>query len=426
MPIHDVTAGILGEFWDVLSAMSPYLLFGFLVAGILSVYISPDVVRRHLGGRGVLPVFKAALFGVPLPLCSCGVIPVSASLRRQGASKGATTAFLLSTPQTGVDSIFVTLSLLGPVFAVFRPVAALLTGLIGGSLVSLDERGGEEVRETANCTCETGACMVHPKGRKLAQVFRYGFVTLAGDIAKPLFFGLVAAALISALVPHNFFAGSIGQGFLAKLLLMAIGIPIYVCATASVPLASALIAIGVSPGAAFVFLMTGPATNAATIATVWKVMGKRVAVIYLLTTAGCALLFGSLLDLIYTATARTAEPYMPWMLPGYARAASAIVLLSVLGWSIYSRQRVHLKLTLEGEEGRMLKLNITGMTCSHCVGAVTRALQQGAGVESVSVNLKTGKAVLGGKDLDAEALCAEVRKLGYGCGLGAEPEKRGE
>ncbi|MBN2209584.1 MAG: heavy-metal-associated domain-containing protein [Candidatus Coatesbacteria bacterium] len=117
---------------------------------------------------------------------------------------------------------------------------------------------------------------------------------------------------------------------------------------------------------------------------------------------------------------------MPWMLPGYARAASAIVLLSVLGWSIYSRQRVHLKLTLEGEEGRMLKLNITGMTCSHCVGAVTRALQQGAGVESVSVNLKTGKAVLGGKDLDAEALCAEVRKLGYGCGLGAEPEKRGE
>ncbi len=417
----DVITDVLAEFWGVLGEMSPYLLFGFFVAGVLSVYISTDVVRRHLGGKGLLPVVKASLFGVPLPLCSCGVIPVSASLRRQGASKGATTAFLLSTPQTGVDSIFVTLSLLGPVFAVFRPIVALLTGLIGGSLVSIHEKDGEEVQERPKCTCATGVCMVHPKGKKLVQVFKYGFVTLAGDIAKPLFFGLAAAALISALIPQDFFAESLGSGFLAKLLLMAVGIPIYVCATASVPLAAALIGIGVSPGAAFVFLMTGPATNIATIATVWKVMGRRTAVIYLLTTAGCALLFGTILDAIYTATSQTVEPYIPWMLPPQLRSASAIVLLAVLAWSAYASRHVHHEPIPKDKEERMLALNVTGMTCSHCVAAVTRALKDSKGVEAVDVNLRTGKALLDGNDLDAEALCKAVEAIGYGCAASVEP-----
>lgn len=419
----DIIVDILADFWSVLGAMSPYLLFGFLVAGVLSVYVSPDVVRRHLGGKGLLPAVKASLFGVPLPLCSCGIIPVSASLRRQGASKGATTAFLLSTPQTGVDSVFVTLSLLGPVFAIFRPFAALVTGLIGGSLASIGDKGGEAVEKGPSCTCSTGACMLHRKGGKLAQMLKYGFVTLAGDIAKPLFFGLLAAALVSALVPQDFFADMLGTGFLAKLLLMALGIPIYVCATASVPLASALIAIGISPGAAFVFLMTGPATNIATIATVWKVMGRKVAIIYLLTTAGCALLFGTLLDLIYTTTAKTAEPYMPWMLPPYIKAASAVILLGVLLWSSFAHKRARGEpIPLEQEEG-MLALNITGMTCEHCVGAVTRALKESPGVEAVSVDLKTGRALLDGKDLDTEALCEAVSELGYGCRLHAEPGK---
>lgn len=417
----EVITDVLAEFWGVLGAMSPYLLFGFLVAGVLSVYISADVVRRHLGGKGLLPVVKASLFGVPLPLCSCGVIPVSASLRRQGASKGATTAFLLSTPQTGVDSIFVTLSLLGPVFAIFRPIAALLTGFIGGSLISLHEKDGEEVQERPKRECATGACMLHPSGKKLVHVFKYGFVTLAGDIAKPLFFGLVAAALISALIPKGLIGGSLGSGFLGKLLMMAVGIPIYVCATASVPIAAALIGIGVSPGAAFVFLMTGPATNVATIATVWKVMGRRTAIIYLLTTAGCALLFGTILDAIYTSTSQTVEPYMPWMLPPAFRSASAIVLLAVLAWSTYAIRRVHREPIPREKEETMLALNVTGMTCSHCVGAVTRALEGCRGVEAVDVNLRTGKALLDGKDLDAESLCKAVQELGYGCAVSAEP-----
>ncbi|MBN1593762.1 MAG: SO_0444 family Cu/Zn efflux transporter [Candidatus Coatesbacteria bacterium] len=420
----DALLGIVAEFWDVLGAMSPYLLFGFLVSGILSVYISPEVVRRHLGGKGLAPVLKASLFGVPLPLCSCGVIPVSASLRRQGASKGATTAFLLSTPQTGVDSIFVTLSLLGPVFAIFRPLAALLTGFIGGSIVSIGDREEGDSCEGESCTCATGACMIHQKNRKFSHIFKYGFVTLAGDIAKPLFFGLLAAALISALVPENFFAGSIGQGFWAKVLLMALGIPVYVCATASVPLAAALIAIGVSPGAAFVFLMTGPATNIATIATVWKVMGRRVAITYLATTAGCALLFGSLLDLIYVRADMAAEPYMPWMMPPFLKVISAIVLLAVLGWSSYVHNHPHHEPILNERKEKMLTLNITGMTCSHCVAAVKKVLKDGKGVKAVDVDLKNGKAIVDGENLDHDALCKSVDALGYGCSLHADKEDK--
>ena len=134
---------MLREFITTMTEMSPYLLFGFLVAGVLSVWVSQELVERHLGGRGIWPLLKASIFGVPLPLCSCGVIPVSMSLHRHGASKGSTIAFLLSTPQTGVDSIFVTLSLLGPLFAIFRPIAALITGVIGGVGVDIIAGSGE-------------------------------------------------------------------------------------------------------------------------------------------------------------------------------------------------------------------------------------------------------------------------------------------
>jgi uncharacterized membrane protein YraQ (UPF0718 family) len=135
--LRDWLFKFMHEFWEVLGEMAPYLLFGFLVAGILSVYISQKFVERHLGGRGFWAVLKASLFGIPLPLCSCGVIPVAASLRKQGAGKGAVTSFLISTPQTGVDSILVTLSLLGPVYAIFRPVASFIKGVIGGMAVSI-------------------------------------------------------------------------------------------------------------------------------------------------------------------------------------------------------------------------------------------------------------------------------------------------
>ncbi|MHC4324681.1 MAG: permease [Planctomycetota bacterium] len=328
---------IITDFWGTIAEMSPYLLFGFFVAGLLSVLVSQQLVEKHLGGRGLWPLLKASIFGVPLPLCSCGVIPVSMSLHKHGASKGSTIAFLLSTPQTGVDSIFVTLSLLGPVFAVFRPVAALITGLAGGTFVDVFEQGEEAQKSPAEkCTDE---CCTDEKTGKIVKGLKYGFVTLPRDIGKAMLVGLVIAAFISALVPDGYFAEKLGTGIFAMVVMMFLGIPVYVCATASVPVAAALILKGLTPGAALVFLMTGPATNAASFITIFKTLGKTTAIIYLVTVAGCALLGGILLDLLAASADIDIAAHRHWMLPDFVKYASAVVLLAVLGYALFSKEK---------------------------------------------------------------------------------------
>ena len=321
------------DFWDTVAEMSPYLLFGFFVAGALSVLVSQSFVERHLGGRGVWPLLKASVFGVPLPLCSCGVIPVSMSLHKHGASKGATVSFLLSTPQTGVDSIFVTLSLLGPVFAIFRPFAAFATGIVGGSLVDLltHEQNGED-EPPKKCTDE--CCEVRGKTGRFSRGMKYGFVTLPRDIGKAMLIGLAVAAFISAIVPDGYFAEKLGTGIFAMVVMMLLGIPVYVCATASVPVAAALIMKGLSPGAALVFLMTGPATNAASFATIWKTMGRRTALTYIATVAACALVSGILLDYFAAGFDFAVVARPGWMLPSAVKYVAAVVLLAVLGYAI--------------------------------------------------------------------------------------------
>jgi len=328
---------IITDFWGTIAEMSPYLLFGFFVAGLLSVLVSQKLVEKHLGGRGLWPLLKASIFGVPLPLCSCGVIPVSMSLHKHGASKGSTIAFLLSTPQTGVDSIFVTLSLLGPVFAVFRPVAALITGLLGGGLVDMFGQARKAKKgPTEKCTDE--CCSTEKKGR-IARGMKYGFITLPRDIGKAMLLGLVIAAFISALVPDGYFAEKLGTGIFAMVVMMLLGIPVYVCATASVPVAAALIMKGLTPGAALVFLMTGPATNAASFITIWKTLGRATAIIYLATVAGCALLGGILLDLLAARADIDIAAHSHWMLPDFAKYASAVLLLAVLGYALFSKKK---------------------------------------------------------------------------------------
>jgi len=400
------------EFWNVLTEMAPFLLFGFLVAGLLSVLIRPETVERHLGGRGLWPVVKAAAFGVPLPLCSCGVIPVAASLRRHGANRGATTSFLLSTPQTSVDSILVTLSLLGPVFAVFRPVAALVVGIAGGALITLTE-GTSGDTEEATAPCTEACCAGSPHGNWLARALRYGFVTLPRDIARPLLIGLAIAGLVSVLVPDDFFAEVLGRGILAKLAMMALGIPIYVCATSSVPIAATLIAKGITPGAALVFLMTGPATNAATVATIWKFMGRRSAVIYLCTVAVCALAAGMLLDGIYSMGdfAVTAGPTR--MIPPVLRYASGLVLLAVVARAMFARHPRHAGEPAESVAPRSARLRIVGMTCQHCADSIRRALRKSPGVQWAEVDLKTGQAMVRGEEFDVPALRQSIEELGY-------------
>jgi hypothetical protein len=332
---------IITDFWATIAEMSPYLLFGFFVAGLLSVLVSQQLVEKHLGGRGLWPLLKASIFGVPLPLCSCGVIPVSMSLHKHGASKGSTIAFLLSTPQTGVDSIFVTLSLLGPVFAVYRPVAALITGLLGGGLVDSFEKA-RKVQQSPVEKC-TDECCSNEKKSKVAKGLKYGFVTLPRDIGKAMLLGLVIAAFISALVPDGYFAEKLGTGIFAMIVMMFLGIPVYVCATASVPVAAALITKGLTPGAALIFLMTGPATNAASFVTIWKTLGRATAIIYLATVAGCALLGGILLDLLAATVDIDIAAHPHWMLPDFVKYVSAVVLLAVLGYALFSKAKTNHK-----------------------------------------------------------------------------------
>lgn len=330
----DYVKMVIVDFWHTVVEMSPYLLFGFFMAGILSVLVSQSLVEKHLGGRGIWPVLKASLFGVPLPLCSCSVIPVSMSLHKHGASKGSTVAFLLSTPQTGVDSIFVTLSLLGPVFAIFRPVVAFITGLVGGILVDVFE-GGSQAEKGTLPKCSDECCRGGKMTNRLVSGLRHGFVTLPRDIGRPMLVGLVIAAAITALVPEGYFADKLGTGLFAMVVMMLIGIPVYVCATASVPVAAALILKGLTPGAAFVFLMTGPATNAASFVTIWKVLGKATAIIYLATVAGCALVSGVLLDYISAGMDFQVVARPGMMLPHFVSYASAIALLVVLGFAVF-------------------------------------------------------------------------------------------
>jgi len=337
----DFIKSIMIDFWNTVAEMSPYLLLGFLVAGILSVLVSQRLVEKHLGGRGIWPVLKASLFGVPLPLCSCGVIPVSMSLHKQGASRGSTIAFLLSTPQTGVDSIFVTLSLLGPVIAVFRPIAALITGLIGGIMVDVFDKdiNGTNNKPPPQKNPDT-CCKIGKNTYKILHGLKFGFITLPRDIGGAMLAGLVIAAVISIAVPDDFFAEKLGTGISAMLVMMLIGIPVYVCASASVPVAAAMIAKGLTPGAALVFLMTGPATNAASFVTIWKILGHRTAIIYLLSVAGCALAGGLLLDYIGTSvTSGMISHIHHRMIPQGFNQVCAVILLVILIVAIIGKRK---------------------------------------------------------------------------------------
>ena len=414
------------ECWLVFGQMAPYLLFGFLVAGILSVCISSRTVERHLGGSGFGPVFKAALFGVPLPLCSCGVIPVSASLRRHGASRAATTSFLLSTPQTGVDSIAVTYALLGPIFAIYRPIVALLTGFVGGALV----RAFGEPETNAKSGGENIAIAAHNgagDGRRehlLVRILKYGFQTLPRDIAAALIVGVLIAGTMSALIPPDQLKPYVGGGVAAILLLMAAGVPIYVCATASVPIAAAFVHMGASAGAALAFLITGPATNAATFTTIWKVLGKRTAVIYLGAVAFAAVVSGLTLDRFFpnalTGLSAHAEHHHTAGVAWFEHAA-AVALLAILGWSywagrVMSKKSSDADMAAGSSESGMERmfLHVTGMNCSHCAESVSRGLREIAGVSSVEVQLASGEVSVSGQGLDRSALAKAIIGLGYG------------
>jgi uncharacterized protein len=411
------------ETWTIFGEMSPYLLFGFLMAGVLSVCVSPEFIERHLGGRGFGPVLKAALLGVPLPLCSCGVIPVAASFRRHGASRAATTSFLLSTPQTGVDSILVTYALLGAAFAVYRPIVALATGLLGGLLVMLFGQANHngDAAEDQPPECHESCCS--DEGRKTNVVWRalqYGLVTLPRDIGLPLLIGVAIAGAIGALTSPAQWKPYLGGGVLSIVLMMALGIPIYVCASASVPIAAGLIHLGASPGAALAFLIAGPASNAATITTIWKLLGRRTVFLYLLTIAVAAVGAGLLLDWLMPAMQlgvnELAKPCHGDSTNHWIPMSWSILLLAVLAFS-YAAGRAgkgtEKVVGAHSAAAQRIELAIDGMTCGHCAAAVERALRQCRCVASVQIDLAAGRAVVLGQHIHADELADAVESAGY-------------
>jgi hypothetical protein len=317
----------LEALFDLSNAMAPYILFGLLFAGVLHELVPESVVSKHLGKSSILSVIKATVFGIPLPVCSCGVVPLATSIKKSGASNGSTLAFLISTPITGADSILATYGMFGWAFTIYRVITSMIISIIAGVLANfygdkeeekkpksafsmaapskptmsmnfvsspMKSSKKEEVCESA-CGCDNTP---QEKSFSLKKAFTYAFGTLLKDIASPLFMGLILGAIITVAIPQNLSEILIEYSWLSYIITIAIAIPMYVCATASLPIAAGLMLAGVSPGAAFVFLSAGPATNTVTIGVVKKMLGTKTLYIYLGTIIIGSVLFGFGLDYV--------------------------------------------------------------------------------------------------------------------------------
>ena len=356
---------IIFEIWHVYLDVSVFMLFGFLMAALLYVFFKADRIKKYLGKGRVKPVLLSALFGIPIPLCSCGVIPVVTGLKRQGANDGAALAFMIATPESGVDSIAVSWAMLDPVMTVMRPIAGLITAISTGIAENIfSSRNQEKTSVTPDpffaqppqpgqpCSCSDGACAgapgktdhEAPLSTRLAQGLNFAFGDLLADIAKPFTIGVLIAGFITFFFPSGISAWSQNNSFLAMLVMLVAGIPMYVCATASTPIAAALILKGLNPGAALVFLLAGPATNAASMGVVKRIFGTRALAIYLGMISICALAMGALLDLIYRLLAIQPSVVMgkaAEVLPYGVELTAALILAALLARSLFKRQECH-------------------------------------------------------------------------------------
>ena len=394
---------------DLLNEMTPYLLLGFLVAGILKEFVPRRIYADKLSKNNFSSVLWAALFGIPLPLCSCGVIPTATSLYREGASKGATVSFLISTPQTGVDSIFATASVLGIPFAICRPVVALVTALAGGCAVNRWDKNADNKASIASAS----QTMKKSFWKKCAGTLRYGFIDMMQDIGKWIVIGLVIAAVITVAVPNDFFTQLSDYPLLNMLVILALSAPMYLCATGSIPIAAALMLKGLSPGAALVLLIAGPATNMAAILVINKVLGRKTLISYLLSIIIGAVSFGLIVDYLLPAQwfsptgcgshcSLCTESSAPWW-----QTTSSILFVSMLVIAFILRMRKN------KSTGKPKSFRINGMMCNHCKANVENALARIDGVTAVRVDLGEGKAYVEGKKVDYDTVISTIKELGY-------------
>ncbi|MGN1245848.1 MAG: SO_0444 family Cu/Zn efflux transporter [Muribaculaceae bacterium] len=403
----------------MLNGMSPYLLLGFLIAGVLHSFVPEWVYSRHLAGNDVKSIVKAALLGIPLPLCSCGVLPTAVSLRNSGASRASSTSFLIATPQTGVDSIAATYSLLGPAFAVIRPVAALVTAMLGGCLAAAVEGKVEStaVGDGCNGDCGDGCgdCKAATTAGKCLEALKYGFFDMMKSIGKWLAIGLVVAALINVLVPDDFFARYAQYPMLNMLVVLAVSVPMYVCATGSIPIALSLMMKGLTPGAALVLLMAGPAANFASVLVIRRSFGLNATRAYLASIIGGAVAFGMIVDYVLPG-----EWFVPQMAPAMIHSSGgmnvfhticSVALVAML--VVAQASKVMKSMKIKNTVTTMTKeFKIKGMMCAHCQANVEKNLSALPGVTKVSVDLAKGIAYVEG-EVDSDVVIAKITEIGY-------------
>lgn len=416
MEVSQFITTFLSDFVKILSEMAPFLLLGFFFAGLLYAFIPKNKIEKYFNGRPIKSATLASIFGIPLPLCSCGVIPTGIAFFKNGASKGGTISFLISTPQTGVDSILATFSLMGLPFAIIRPFAALFTGITGGMFTSAITKN-----EQYSSTIEKHVEKPKPFSKKIADVFHYGFVDFIQDISKWLVIGLVLAALISALVPNEFFELLSLPPILQMILILVISVPLYICATGSIPLAAVLILKGINPGAAFVLLMAGPATNAATITMIGKVLGKKSLLAYLATIIIGALGFGLLIDYVlpvrwFSDFAIQNLSHQHHNLLSWWQITAAIVLVGLIinGYlQKYIQQKSNHKIQLINKTMEIKTIKVEGMTCNHCKTDVETNLEKLSFVKKAYVNLVDKTVTIEGDNLQIETVKEAINSLGY-------------
>lgn len=396
---------------NVVCEMAPYLLLGFFIAGVLHVFVPQRFYANYLSRNNKFSVLWAALLGVPLPLCSCGVIPTAIGLRNEKASKGAIASFLIATPQTGIDSILATFSLMGLGFAIIRPVAALITGVCGGLLVNRLVRE-DDISSIDNCSCEVES------GNRIWRVLKYAYYDMLRDIGLRLLIGLIVAALIQVAVPDEFFLSFGSQPLLQMLVILIIAVPMYICSTGSIPVAAALMMKGLSPGAALVMLMAGPAVNLASILVVHKSMGRRFTSIYLMTIVGFAVLFGLLLNATGILNSQLSiinshaaccmnESAMPSVFKIVCATVLTLLIIFALMMKFFSKFTT--KKTLAPD---VTIYRVEDMHCSHCEAAVVRAVEDLPGVEKAKASASANSLTIKGTATE-EAIRTAVEGIGY-------------
>lgn len=413
----DIAGAYFRELAILVNEMAPYLLLGFLFAGVLRVVFPRQVITRYMGQNNFRSVFNASLLGVPMPLCSCGVLPAGIGFYRNGAARGPTISFLISTPQTGVDSILATYSLLGLPLAIIRPVVALITGLVGGVLGNASERNGKED--------DTGKQQGEEKyERSVKELFRYGFVELIQDISKWLVIGMLVAAFLSVLIPADFFTSTISSEYLAMLLMIAASVPLYICATGSIPIAAVLLMKGLAPGAALVLLMAGPATNIATMAVIGNTLGKRSLWVYLATIIGGALFFGILVNEFlprewFTGALDYVVHLHEHPAGWFKWASSAVLVLLILNGYLMKLISARKERRTDKQKAEIMKKDIVqykveGMTCDHCKATVEKGLKDLEGVTEVIADRQNSRVSVQAESVTESQIKEAIEKLGYG------------